>query len=187
MISTPGRARLRVRSVVRTTIDQSLLLPIGAVAGLTWANVASASYARFANACHFVVNDIAMVFFFALATKEVVEATAPEGALSSVRRAATPVWAALGGMLVPAMIYIAIVRVAGQPGLARGWAIPCATDIAFSYLTAQFVLGTRHAGIPFLLLLAIADDAFGLVILALFYPTGPVRLGEFAALFIAAL
>src|SRR5438874_1040959 len=140
MMGTPRRAGLRGRSVARRTIEQSLLLPIGAIAGLVWANVGGASYARFADACHFLVNDIAMVFFFALATKEVVEATAPGGALSSVRRAATPVWAALGGMLVPAMIYIAIVHLAGQPGLARGWAIPCATDIAFSYLTAQFVL-----------------------------------------------
>src|SRR5437764_7263428 len=187
MMSRLARARLRARSVALSAIEQSLLLPIGAVAALVWANAAGPSYVRFANACRFAVNDIAMVFFFALATKEVVEAAAPGGALSSVRRAATPVWAALGGMLVPAMIYIAIVRGAGQPGLARGWAIPCATDIAFSYLTAQFVLGTRHPAIPFLLLLAIADDAFGLLILALFYPTGPVRLGEFAALFIAAL
>src|SRR5438445_3464123 len=148
MMSTLGRVRLRVRSVARTTIDQSMLLPIGAIAGLLWANVAGASYVRFANACHFVVNDIAMVFFFALATKEVVEATAPGGALSSTRRAATPVVAALGGMIAPAAIYLAVARAANEPALARGWAIPCATHIAFSYLTAQLVLGAQHAAVP---------------------------------------
>jgi NhaA family Na+:H+ antiporter len=179
--------RNRFVAAMNTAVEESLLLPAGAVTGLLWANVAHASYERFAEALHFVVNDIGMVFFFALATKEVVEATAPGGALSSVRRAAMPVLAALGGMIAPAGIYLAVVEAAGQPMLARGWAIPCATDIAFSYLTAQVVLGARHPAIPFLLLLAIADDAFGLVILASFYPTGELRLSEFVALFIAAV
>jgi NhaA family Na+:H+ antiporter len=172
---------------MNTAVEQSLLLPAGAVTALIWANVAHASYERFAHALHFIVNDVGMVFFFALAAKEVVEATAPGGALSSVRRAAMPVLAALGGMIAPAGIYLAVVTLAGQPALARGWAIPCATDIAFSYLTAQFVLGGRHPGIPFLLLLAIADDAFGLVILAAFYPTGELRPREFVVLFVAAM
>ena len=52
------------------------------------------------------------------------------------------------------------------PGLLRGWAIPCVTDIAFSYLVARFVFGATHAAVPFLLLLAIADDALGLMLLA---------------------
>ena len=54
--------------------------------------------------------------------------------------------------------------------LGRGWAIPCATDIAFSYLVARIVFGKGHPAIAFLLLLAIADDAAGLLILAVAYP-----------------
>jgi Na+:H+ antiporter, NhaA family len=181
------RKRLRVRTVARALVDQSLVLPAGAIIALVWANVSLATYERFSRALHFIVNDVAMAFFFALATKEVVEAMAPGGALSSARRAATPVWAALGGMIVPAAIYLLVVRAAGEPGLGRGWAIPCATDIAFSYLAARLVLGARHPAIPFLLLLAIADDAFGLVVLAIFYPTGSLRPGEFAILFAAAV
>jgi NhaA family Na+:H+ antiporter len=176
-----------LRAASRALVDQSLVLPIGAIAALVWANLWSASYDRFVHALYFVVNDVGMAFFFALATKEVVEATAPGGALSSVRRAATPVWAALGGMIAPAALYLWYVRIVGEPGLARGWAIPCATDIAFSYLTARIVLGARHPAIPFLLLLAIADDAFGLVVLAAFYPSGTLRPGQFVVLFATAL
>jgi len=76
------------------------------VIALVWANLAHASYARVAAALAFPVNDIGMAFFFALATKEVVEATAPGGALHTWRRAALPVIAAAGGMAVPSAIYV---------------------------------------------------------------------------------
>ena len=66
---------------MRRFVDNSGLLIAGTFAALVWANISRASYERFAHALHFVVNDVAMVFFFALATKEVVEATAPGGAL----------------------------------------------------------------------------------------------------------
>jgi NhaA family Na+:H+ antiporter len=168
-------------------VDEAWFLPAGALAGVIWANTGGASYERFADALRFPVNDIGMAFFFALAAKEVVEATAPGGALSSGRRAALPVLAALGGMIVPAAVYLAIVHGAGAPDLARGWAIPCATDIAFSALVARFALGPRHPAIPFLLLLAIADDAFGLAILAGFYPAGPLRPVECAVLLLVAV
>lgn len=60
--------------------------------------------------------------------------------------------------------------------LGSGWAVPCATDIAFSYLVARLIFGAGHPAIAFLLLLAIADDAAGLVILAVFYPSGALQL-----------
>jgi NhaA family Na+:H+ antiporter len=160
-------------------VDNSLLLIAGAATALVWANVALPSYESFAHALHFAVNDIGMVFFFALATKEIVEATLPGGALASPREAAVPVLAAVGGMVMPASLYIAQAHAAGRPDLLPGWAIPCATDIAFSYLTARLVFPARHPAIPFLLLLAIADDALGLIILALFYPSGPLSFGRF--------
>jgi NhaA family Na+:H+ antiporter len=68
-----------------------------------------------------------------------------------------------------------------------GWAIPCATDIAFSYLAARFIFPRDHPAIPFLLLLAIADDALGLILLAVFYPVGTVSFGSFAALMLPAI
>jgi NhaA family Na+:H+ antiporter len=156
-------------------VENSLLLLIGAVVALAWANLDLASYSTLTRALRFAVNDIGMVFFFAIAAKEVFEATLPGGSLSSVRRAALPLLAAVGGMAGPAGLYLVQVSLQGRPELTNGWAIPCATDIAFSYLVARFIFGTKHAAVPFLLMLAIADDALGLLILALFYPSGPVR------------
>jgi Na+:H+ antiporter, NhaA family len=161
--------------VYRLLVDNSALLLVGAVIALVWANLAPASYGAFSHALHFVANDIGMVFFFALAAKEVFEATLPGGPLGSVRSAALPLLAASGGMLGPALLFIGIANSLGIHGLVHGWAIPCATDIAFSALVARVIFGRGHPAVPFLLLLAIADDALGLLILAVFYPTGPLR------------
>jgi NhaA family Na+:H+ antiporter len=168
-------------------LDNSLLLVLGTVTALVWANLHHDSYEHFAHALHFIVNDIGMVFFFALATKEIVEATLPGGALSSPREAAVPLLAAVGGMAVPAALYAIQVTMDGRPELMRGWAIPCATDIAFSYLAARMVFPPNHPAIPFLLLLAIADDALGLILLAVFYPSAPLSMLTLAALMIPAL
>ena len=166
--------------MLKSFLDNSGLLVLGTAVALVWANLARDSYVEFSHAIHFIVNDIAMAFFFALAAKEVVEATAPGGALHSPRRAAMPLAAAIGGMVGPAAIFLWMTIAFDRPDLERGWAIPCATDIAFSYLVARLILGAAHPAIPFLLLLAIADDALGLAILALFYPAGPLRLVELA-------
>jgi NhaA family Na+:H+ antiporter len=161
---------------IKTFVNNSGLLMLGTLIALVWANLERESYVRFADRLHFIVNDIGMAFFFALATKEVVEATAPGGALHSPRRAALPLAAAAGGMLGPALIFVTMTIVFDRPNLERGWAIPTATDIAFSYLAARMIFGAKHPAIPFLLLLAIADDALGLLIIAAFYPTGPLHL-----------
>jgi Na+:H+ antiporter, NhaA family len=178
--------RSGARRVLRRVVELSLVLPAGAVIALIWANTPHESYERFAGALRFTVNEVGMVFFFALATKEVVEATGPGGALHTWRRAALPVVAAAGGMAGPALIYSAVVLIQNVPELARGWAIPCATDIALSYLVVKAIFHD-HPAIPFLLLLAIADDALGLITLALFYPTGHVRIGVALGMMSAAL
>ncbi|HXW04079.1 MAG TPA: Na+/H+ antiporter NhaA [Vicinamibacterales bacterium] len=168
-------------------IDNSILLVIGAVSALLWANLHHHSYEPVAHALHFVVNDIGMVFFFALATKEILEATLPGGALASPREAGVPLLAAVGGMAVPASLYTLQATIDGRPELLSGWAIPCATDIAFSYMAARMIFPRAHPAIPFLLLLAIADDALGLVLLAVFYPSGPLSIVNFALFMIPAL
>jgi NhaA family Na+:H+ antiporter len=176
MSAAGSRAPGRVVVWWRFAIDNSLLLIAGAVVALLWANISLSSYASFAHALHFAVNDVGMVFFFALATKEIVEATLPGGALASPREAAVPVLAAVGGMAMPATLYIVQAYAFERTDLLPGWAIPCATDIAFA---ARLVFPARSPAIPFLLLLAIADDALGLIILALFYPSGPLSLPRF--------
>lgn len=124
---------------------------------------------------YFIINDIFMAFFFAIATKEVWEAMLPGGSLSNPKKAALPLLATLGGVLGPALVYIGGVYLFSTwERLGNGWAIPCATDIAFSYLVARLIFGNSHPAIAFLLLLAIADDAIGLVIIAVCYPQHPV-------------
>lgn len=172
---------------MRSFVDHSGLLIVGSLLALLWANLHLDSYRDVTQALHFLVNDVGMAFFFALAAKEVVEATAPGGPLHSPRRSAMPVVAAVGGMAGPALIYIGLMTAFGRSDLMRGWAIPTATDIAFSYLIARLIFGDKHSGIPFLLLLAIADDALGLLILALFYPSAPIRFGIFVMVVGAAM
>lgn len=106
--------------MVRGFLDNSGLLVTGTVTALVWANIARESYGRFAHALEFVVNDIGMAFFFALAAKEVLEATAPGGALHSPRRSAVPLIAAVGGMVGPALMYLALVFSIHEPRLIRG-------------------------------------------------------------------
>jgi Na+:H+ antiporter, NhaA family len=173
--------------LARFVLDNSLLLLAGTGAAVVWANLDVRSYDRVAHPLHFVVNDIGMVFFFALAAKEVFEATLPGGALASPRRALSPLAAAVGGMVLPALIYLGLTWARGPADLARGWAIPCATDIAFSAMVARIVFPAGHPAIPFLLLLAIADDALGLIILAIFYPSGALSFSALAVLMATAI
>jgi len=173
--------------IVRFILDNSLLLLAGTGVAVLWANIDWDSYDAVSHPLHFWVNDVGMVVFFALAAKEVFEATLPGGPLASPRRALSPLAAAVGGMAAPALIYMALALTRGPVELTRGWAIPCATDIAFSALVARLVFPASHPAIPFLLLLAIADDALGLVILAVFYPSGSLAPLWLAGLMSAAL
>ncbi|NMH64795.1 Na+/H+ antiporter NhaA [Shewanella salipaludis] len=113
------------------------------------------------------INDGLMALFFLLIGLE-VKRELLEGALSSVTKASLPSFAALGGMLFPAAIYLLFNH--GDPVTQVGWAIPAATDIAFA-LGIMALLGSR---VPvalkvFLLALAIIDDLGVIVIIALFY------------------
>ncbi len=125
---------------------------------------------------HYLVNDVLMAFFFAIAAKEVWEAVILKNGSLRGKKAATPLFATFGGMAGPVAVYLGMAYfVFGSDtydAVANGWAVPTATDIAFSYLVGRLVFGAGHPAVRFLLLLAIADDAAGLVILAVFYPSG---------------
>ena len=174
--------------------NYSLLLILGALIALVWANTNAESYHHFVEfviwdhapighlhdghrtlTLHYLVNDILMAFFFAIAAKEVWEAIILKNGSLRGKKAATPLFATLGGMLGPISVYLGLALLMGSDtynAVANGWAIPTATDIAFSYLVGRIVFGAGHPAVRFLLLLAIADDAAGLIILAIFYPSG---------------
>ncbi|MEB4673425.1 Na+/H+ antiporter NhaA [Enterobacteriaceae bacterium G50] len=113
------------------------------------------------------INDALMAVFFLLIGLE-VKREMVEGALATRRQAIFPVVAALGGMVVPALVYLAFNF--QDPIASSGWAIPAATDIAFA-LGVLALLGSRvPASLKiFLMALAIIDDLGAIVIIALFY------------------
>ena len=119
---------------------------------------------------HFFVNDVLMTIFFLVVGME-IRREMYNGALAHVRQALLPIIAAIGGVLVPALIYVALAQ--GDAQLLNGWAIPTATDIAF----AVGVLALLGKSIPgplriFLLALAIIDDIVAVLIIAFFYSGG---------------
>jgi NhaA family Na+:H+ antiporter len=118
------------------------------------------------NSLHHWINDGLMAIFFFLIGLE-IKREILVGELSNIKVAILPILAALGGMIVPALIYIAINN--GSSG-ANGWGIPMATDIAFA-ISALVLLGNRvsPALVTFLVALAIVDDLGAVVVIALFY------------------
>ncbi len=120
---------------------------------------------------HFVINELFMVLFFGIAAKEIAESCLPGGALNPPSKAINPLLGTLGGVFGPVGVYLFLNYIMGDANWTIGWGIPTATDIALAWLIARIVFGTGHPAISFLLLLAVADDGIGLIIIAIFYPT----------------
>ena len=188
MIQERSRAATPIERLVRPFQDFASLEASGGIlligctiAALLWTNSRwAASYlhfwhtevtiglgsARFSESLHFWINDGMMAVFFFLVGLEIKRQTLI-GELASFKRVVLPIAAAIGGMLVPAGLYMLFNH--GGPG-ARGWGIPVATDIAFA-LGVLALLGDR---VPaplkvFLAALAIVDDLGAVLIIALFY------------------
>ncbi len=125
-----------------------------------------------------LVNDGLMVIFFFVVGLE-IRREIDHGELSEWRRAILPVGAALGGVVVPALLYLAV---AGEPATRSGWGVPMATDIAFA-VGILALLGKRVPAALRVLLLALAviDDLAAIVVIAVFYSPGIEVYGLFAA------
>jgi len=172
--------RSMLESFIHSEISGSILLFAATVVALAWANSPwSASYSAlwkmplkiglrplFSMSLHHWIDDGLMAVFFLVVGLE-IKREVVKGELSSLRQAALPIVAALGGMILPALFYSALNR-AGTG--AHGWGIPMATDIGFA-LGVLALLGKR---IPsslrvFMLALAIVDDVGAILVIAFFY------------------
>jgi NhaA family Na+:H+ antiporter len=182
--SRAARLRASVPRLSQFALEHLLLLPLGAGIALIWANIWPESYFQTSYAAAFAINDVAMVFFFALMTKEVVEATAPGGVLHPWRRAWLPVIAAIGVATIPAWLHTNLVDYFDEPMLVSGWPVAFTIDVALAYFVARLVFGPRHPAIPFVLVLSITADALGFVALAITDPT-PFRPAGLAGVVVA--
>ncbi|PHQ79897.1 MAG: Na+/H+ antiporter NhaA [Phycisphaera sp.] len=192
----PGEKLLHgLQRFSRLSSAGGIVLILATIAALVWAN--SAFYEDYKFLFHelpfelklgnwelphihsigYIINDGLMALFFLLVGLE-IKREILVGELRSVRKAALPIVAAVGGMLIPALIYVGIVTVFKPEALAdgtipdtmRGWGIPMATDIAFA-LGILALLGKRAPlGLKvFLASLAIVDDLGALIVIAMFY------------------
>ncbi len=121
---------------------------------------------KLSHTIHHWINDGLMAIFFFIIGLE-IKREILVGELSNIKVAILPILAAIGGMLIPALIYLSITS--GTPG-AVGWGIPMATDIAFA-ISALVLLGKRvpPALVTFLVALAIVDDLGAVIVIAVFY------------------
>jgi NhaA family Na+:H+ antiporter len=178
--------RLVVRPLqqfLRLEVSGGLALLVATAAALLWANLAGGSYDDLWGTelslrvgdhvlredLRHVVNDGLMAIFFFVVGLE-VKRELLVGELSTRRAAMLPVFAAIGGMVLPALIFLAVMG--GDAG-SRGWGIPMATDVAFA-LGALAALGRRvpTALVAFLLGVAVIDDIGAILVVAFYYSDG---------------
>ena len=198
LTAPPDHPMSRLATRLTDEVTGGVLLLIAAVAALVWANSPwSDTYHALAGtvlgpaALHldlslagWASDGLLAVFFFVVGVELKHELVA--GSLRKPREAAVPVLAAVGGMVVPAAIFSAVVLAAGEPAALSGWAIPTATDIAFALaVLAVFGCGLPRALRVFLLTLAVVDDLLAIVVIAIAYTehiSGPMLAGALVRL-----
>jgi NhaA family Na+:H+ antiporter len=172
----------RIGDILRTESVGGFLLLVAAVVALVWANspwrdayhalsgtrVGPQTWHLDLTLATWAADGLLAVFFFVAGLELKREFLA--GDLRDPRRAALPIGAAVGGMIVPAVFYLAVTAFSGNSDALAGWAIPIATDIAFA-LAVLAVIST-HLPVAlrtFLLTLAVVDDLLGITIIGVFY------------------
>ena len=194
MRAVPGPTRLSraVREFLQAEAAGGIVLVVAAVVALGWANspwdgayralwstelrVELGRWVLTEDLRHWVNDALMAIFFFVVGLE--IKRELVDGELRDPRQAAVPALAALGGMVVPAVLFGLITL--GSAG-DSGWGIPMATDIAFAVgVVALFGSRVSPALKLFLLTLAVVDDIGAIVVIALFYSEG-VDLGALAA------
>ncbi|GAB4084066.1 Na+/H+ antiporter NhaA [Myceligenerans cantabricum] len=185
-VEAPGPIHKLRRWVTRETTGGALLIG-AAVIALVWANspwretyltlsetVLGPEYLFGINVhlnltlAEWAADGLLAVFFFVVGLELKHEFVA--GSLRSPKEAGVPMLAAVGGMALPALLYVGIVFAFGAGDLVHGWAIPTATDIAFALaVLAVFGKGLPIAIRTFLLTLAVVDDLLAIIVIAIFY------------------
>jgi NhaA family Na+:H+ antiporter len=153
-----------VNSNTKQTLGGGLLLG-GALLALFWAN--SPAHASYEWLHQFAIIPAAAIFIFFVTVGMELRHEITDGSLSNLRKATLPISAAIGGMIVPALAFVAFNF---QSGSLAGWAIPMSTDIAFA-LAVLAIFGKR---LPpemrvFLLTVAVVDDVLAIAVIAFFY------------------
>lgn len=189
----------RIGDILRRETLGGALLLVATVAAIVWANSpAGDAYAEVRDTVFgpaslhldlsvgmWAADGLLAIFFFVAGLELKREFVA--GDLRDPKRAAVPVVAALGGMAVPAVLFT-VVNASGAAGSLQGWAIPTATDIAFALAVLAVISTHLPAGLrTFLLTLAVVDDLFAIMIIALFYTKSLHILWLLAALLPLAL
>lgn len=180
-VRPPWRRAQEVAAALRSETLGGLLLLAGAVVALVWANSPwKAGYNTFVHARfgpealhleltvgQWAADGLLAVFFFVVGLE--LKREFVEGELRSPSRAVLPIVAAVGGMVGPVVVYLAVNTLAAG-GTTRGWAVPMATDIAFAVAVLAIISTHLPAGLrSFLLTLAVVDDLLSVVVIAVFF------------------
>ena len=180
----------------------ALCLLAGTALGMLWANLAPQTYQDMVElrlidgfpigypnpdatgfggrtlTLQYLVNTVFLSLFFLLAGKELWEAVAQKNGALRGQAAVVPLGAALGSMVVPVLIYLAIAattRSADWADLRAGWMLPAATDLVLVYVVGRTVFGAKHPALRLLMLVACTSDIAVVIALALFNPIGVLR------------
>lgn len=195
--SPTGHAGLpaRLKRWVTAETTGGVLLMVAALVAIVWANspwresyTALSEFTIGPSAIHldlslatWAADGLLAVFFFVVGVELKHEIVA--GSLRHPKQAAVPVVAAVGGMILPAILYTSVILLADDSSALHGWAIPSATDIAFALaVLAIFGRGLPKALRTFLLTLAVVDDLLAIIIIAIFY-TGTINIWSLLAAF----
>ncbi|MEL4503629.1 Na+/H+ antiporter NhaA [Luteococcus sp. H138] len=178
IIFGPGRDadRRHLADILRSETTGGLLMLAATALALLVANLAPSFYEHLSHTQlgpldlhHWAADGLLTIFFFVAGLE--LKRELVEGSLSRPADALLPILAALGGMVVPALIYVGINLAGG--GQLNGWAIPMATDIAFALAVLAIVGSSLPSGLrAFLLTLAIVDDLGAILVIAVFFASG---------------